>query len=125
LTYFNPLNFGCGFARVGKPLIQQDSRRGHAAVNQSIMRIKCFQPWKGRRPFQWSDYKSADDVFGGSDAPDGIDEAIDFFVSSVTSATGANHTCLRVAQPFHDTGGIEVPIRSENPITHQPASHVS
>ena len=86
------------------------------------MRIKSFQPWK--RAFLWSDDRSANDVFGGSDAADGIDEAIDFFVSSVASATGTNHTRLRVAEPVHDVGSIEVPIRSENPIADEPASDV-
>jgi hypothetical protein len=87
------------------------------------MRIKSFQPWK--RAFLWSDQKSANDIFAGSDPADAIDETVDFFVTSIAGATGAHHTRLRVAQPLHDTGCIEVPIRNENPIVHEPASYVS
>jgi len=48
------------------------------------MRIKNFQPWK--RAFLWSDVRSANDIFAAGDAADAIDEALDFFVSSVASA---------------------------------------
>ena len=82
------------------------------------MRIKSFQPWK--HAFLWSDDRSANDVFGGSDAADGIDEAIDFFVSSVASATNTNHTRLKMTKPIHNINSIKVPIRSKNPSLTSP-----
>jgi hypothetical protein len=89
-----------------------------------MTRIKSFQPWKCRRAFQWSGAQSTKGLFTGSDASDSLDEAVDFFVSAVASATGANQTRLRVAEPFHDCGGVEVPIRSENCVAHEPAGDV-
>jgi hypothetical protein len=98
------------------------ARGDYAGVDQSNMRVKSFQPWK--RAFLWSDVRSENDIFAASDSAHAIDEALDFFVSSVASASGANHTRLRVAEPVHDAGCVEVPIRNENAVVHEPAGHV-
>jgi len=84
-----------------------------------MIRLKSFRPWGSQSSFRWSDAKSAGEAFPAGDAADAIDEAVNFFISGVTSATGANYTHLRVAQPLHDSGGIEVPIRGENGILNQ------
>ena len=82
-----------------------------------MTRIKAFKPW-ARHSFQWSETQSNGDLFGG-DSADSVDQAVYFFVSSVTSATGTNHTRLSVAEPFHDASSVEVAIRCENPVLNK------
>ena len=81
-----------------------------------MIRLKSFKPWGSHRPFRWSDTKSTGELFSGGDSADGIDQAVNFFFSGVTSATGTNYTHLRVAEPFDDSGCVEVTIRCENGI---------